>query len=100
VVGAAGLEWMGRCGSGLLNLGMWVIKPWRGRGAGSALVTACIDWAKAQGAHKIALEVWPHNEPARNLYRRFGFEEEGYLRSHWRRRNGELWDSVVMGLLL
>ena len=34
------------------------------------------------------------------LYRKFGFEQEGYLRSHYRRANGELWDAVVMGLLL
>jgi hypothetical protein len=30
-----------------------------------------------QGAHKISLDVWPHNEAARNVYRRFGFAEEG-----------------------
>jgi RimJ/RimL family protein N-acetyltransferase len=44
--------------------------------------------------------VWPHNQSARRLYRSFGFEEEGYLRRHYRRRNGELWDAVIMGLLL
>src|SRR5438132_10638636 len=30
----------------------------------------------------------------------FGFEEEGLLRRQYRRRNGELWDALVMGLLL
>lgn len=25
---------------------------------------------------------------------------KGYLRKHWRRKSGELWDSVVMGLVL
>ncbi|MEO8323944.1 MAG: hypothetical protein ABI571_07400, partial [Actinomycetota bacterium] len=25
---------------------------------------------------------------------------KGYLRMHWRRKSGELWDSVVMGLVL
>jgi RimJ/RimL family protein N-acetyltransferase len=100
VVGAATQDWLGRCGSGLLSLGMWVVEPWRGKGVGTALLTACIDWARAHGAHKITLEVWPHNEPARALYRKFRFEEEGYLHKHWRRRSGELWDSIVMGLLL
>jgi RimJ/RimL family protein N-acetyltransferase len=99
-IGCASQNWLGRCGSGLLGLGMWVIEPWRGRGVGSALLSACIEWARANGAHKITLEVWPHNEPARALYRKFGFREEGYLHKHWRRRSGELWDSVVMGLLL
>ena len=50
--------------------------------------------------HKIALQVWPHNEAAIALYERYGFEREGYLKRHWRRRSGELWDAVVMGLLL
>jgi RimJ/RimL family protein N-acetyltransferase len=48
----------------------------------------------------VALQVWPHNHAARALYRRFGFADEGLLRRHYRRRNGELWDAVVMGLVL
>jgi RimJ/RimL family protein N-acetyltransferase len=44
--------------------------------------------------------VWPHNTGARALYNTFGFDEEGYLRKQWRRANGELWDSVIMGLVL
>jgi RimJ/RimL family protein N-acetyltransferase len=77
-----------------------VARAYRGRGIGSALLEASIGWARQAGAHKIALEVWPHNEAAIALYEKFGFEREGYLRKHWRRRSGELWDSVVMGLLL
>ena len=52
------------------------------------------------GAHKVALEVWPHNHAALRLYQRAGFETEGRLRRHYRRRNGELWDTIVMGLAL
>lgn len=100
IAGAAVLRPQGACGSGLYELGMWIGTEHRGRGAGSALVEACIKWAEQQGAHKITLQVWPHNEPARALYRKYGFEEEGYLKRHWRRRSGEIWDSVVMGRLL
>jgi RimJ/RimL family protein N-acetyltransferase len=67
---------------------------------GSALLSAAIAWAREAGAHKVALQVWPHNEAAIALYRKFGFEQEGRLRRHYRRRNGELWDAVVMGLCL
>lgn len=95
IIGLAGID-----GDGVADLGMLVAREWRGRGVGSRLLSACIAWARARGAHKVALQVWPHNEAALRLYRAFGFEEEGYLRRHYRRRNGELWDAVIMGLVL
>lgn len=82
------------------DLGMLVADRWRGRGVGSALLEAGIDWARQHGAHKVALQHWPHNEGARALYAKFGFEQEGYLRRHYPRRNGDLWDAVVLGLVL
>lgn len=82
------------------ELGMMVADGWRGKGVGSALLGASIDWAHAVGAHKVALQMWPHNERARALYEKFGFEVEGLLRRHYPRSNGELWDALVMGLLL
>ena len=92
--------YVGRRSHGVADLGMLVAEPWRGRGVGTALMGTAIDWARNAGAHKVALQVWTHNDAARSLYRKFGFEEEGLLRRHYRRRNGELWDAVVMGLLL
>jgi len=85
---------------GVADLGMLVAAGWRGRGVGTALLAAGIDRARAAGAHKIALQVWPHNAAAIALYERFGFQREGLLRRHYRRRSGELWDAVVMGLRL
>jgi RimJ/RimL family protein N-acetyltransferase len=82
------------------GLGMMVADGWRGRGVGGALVRGAIAAARELGAHKIALQVWPHNDVARRLYLRHGFVEEGVLRRHYPRRNGELWDAVVMGLVL
>lgn len=97
VVGHLGLE---LAPYGVAQLGMAVVAGWRGRGVGSALVSAAIAKARQRGAHKVALQVWPHNAAARALYTKFGFVEEGVLRRHYRRRNGELWDAVVMGLVL
>jgi RimJ/RimL family protein N-acetyltransferase len=85
---------------GRADLGMSVASEHRGRGIGRALVTAVIAWAHANGAHKVTLQVWPHNVAARNLYERLGFVEEGRLLRHYRRKNGELWDAIVMGLVL
>jgi putative acetyltransferase len=40
--------------------------------------------------------VYPDNQAARALYRKFGFEEEGRLTGHSKKRIGYL-DEVVMG---
>ena len=96
-VGELGLH---LAGYGVADLGMAVAAAWRGRGIGSALLAEAIDRAREAGAHKVALQVWPHNSAAIALYERFGFQREGYLTRHYRRRSGELWDAVIMGLRL
>ena len=95
-----GQIWLALRSYGVADLGMLVAADWRGRGVGSALLGTGIQWAQQAGAHKVALQVWPHNEAAIGLYRKFGFAEEGVLHRHYRRRNGERWDAVMMGLLL
>ena len=85
---------------GVADLGMLVAAGWRRQGVGSALMAEAVDRARKAGAHKIALQVWPHNAAALALYERFGFRREGYLTRHYRRRSGELWDAVIMGLRL
>jgi RimJ/RimL family protein N-acetyltransferase len=85
---------------GVGDLGMAVAAGWRGRGVGTALLAEAIERARTAGAHKLALQVWPHNAAALALYERFGFRREGYLTRHYRRRSGELWDAVIMGLRL
>jgi putative acetyltransferase len=83
----------------LYDLGMFLLPDFRGHGVGSALVERAIEIARERQAYKITLQVWPHNEAAIRLYEKFGFEREGYLRSHWPRQNGEIWDTIVMGLV-
>ena len=85
---------------GFGDLAMLVDRDWRGCGVGSALVRAAIDWARGQGLHKLSLEVFAHNEAAIALYRKSGFAEEGHLTKQYRRASGELWDAIVMGMLL
>jgi RimJ/RimL family protein N-acetyltransferase len=85
---------------GVFELAMLVEHLQRGTGVGSALMTVGIEWANSMHAHKIALEVFPWNVSAIALYTKFGFLHEGHLRRHLRRKNGELWDVIAMGLLL
>jgi RimJ/RimL family protein N-acetyltransferase len=85
---------------GFGELGMLVDRDWRGRGVGSALVQAAIDWARGQGLHKLCLEVFAHNTAAIALYRKFDFVEEGRRIKQYRRASGECWDSIAMGLAL
>jgi RimJ/RimL family protein N-acetyltransferase len=82
------------------DLGMQVKDGFRGRGVGSALMERAIAYAREQNCHKIALQHWPDNEAGRALYEKFGFVQEGYLRRQYPRKNGEIWDAVLMGLLL
>jgi len=85
---------------GFAEIGMCVAKGWRGKGLGSALMDVAEEWARDQGVHKLSLGVFAHNERAIALYRKHGFAEEGRRVKHYRRKNGELYDSLEMGKLL
>jgi RimJ/RimL family protein N-acetyltransferase len=85
---------------GVPDIGMMVRDGYRGQGVGTALMRACIDWARAAGAYKLTLTVFPHNAAGLALYRKHGFVAEGRLVRHYRRRSGELWDAIPMGLVL
>jgi ribosomal-protein-alanine N-acetyltransferase len=97
IVGEIRVEptWMG-----FGEIGMMVAANWRGRGVGTVLVAASIEWARGHGLHKLALSVFPQNSAAIALYRKSGFVEEGRLVRHVRRADGQLWDLIEMGLLL
>jgi RimJ/RimL family protein N-acetyltransferase len=85
---------------GFGEIGMAVASHWRGRGVGTALIAAAIEWAREHDLHKLSLSVFAHNAAAIGLYRKAGFVEEGRRIKQYRRASGELWDAVEMGLLL
>jgi GNAT superfamily N-acetyltransferase len=71
---AAGFE----DGPGAFELvSMWVRPQARGQMAGSALITAVVDWARARDAPALHLWVTESNKPARLLYERCGFTPTG-----------------------
>jgi ribosomal-protein-alanine acetyltransferase len=60
----------------------------RGRGIGSALLEALVEWARESGFRTLHLEVRAGNRPALGLYRRFGFAQAG-IRPGYYQDNGE-----------
>lgn len=56
---------------------MWVDPRARGKGLASQLISAVVDWAKARGAHELALWVAEDNRHARGIYERCGFTATG-----------------------
>ena len=60
------------------TFGMGILKEWRGRGVGSAMLQCLIDWADSNPLiDKIGLGVFATNRPAIDLYRKRKFVEEG-----------------------
>lgn len=77
-----------------------VLSPYWRQGVASKLMRAALDWAVAHPVlTKLSLQVHASNAPARRLYQRLGFMEEGLLRAEARLGDG-FDDLVPMGLVL
>lgn len=89
------------CGYGCLRLiagegeieRIAVLPAYRGRGLGKKLMEAMVAFARNQDVHSVTLEVRSGNEPARNLYKSYGFREEGVRRSYYKNPSE---DAVIM----
>jgi RimJ/RimL family protein N-acetyltransferase len=81
------------------DLGLMVAAGHRRRGVGTALMREAERWARGAGVTKLELHVFPHNAPAIALYRKLGFEREGYRRGHYRRGDTYV-DAILMALQL
>jgi L-phenylalanine/L-methionine N-acetyltransferase len=77
------------------TLGMFVDREWRRKGVGSALLAEALRWATEVGVEKVSLSVYPGNEAAIALYRRFRFVEEGRMVGYSRKSYGYE-DEVIM----
>lgn len=81
------------------EFGISVKKAYWGRGIGDKLMNALLEWAPEHGIRKINLRVRADNEVAIALYRKKGFEKEGYLRCEYI-IDGKCIDHLAMGLML
>lgn len=62
------------------ELGIAILREFRGLGLGRAMLEAGIDWAKSVGVRKLKLGVFATNDRALALYRKLGFIEEARLK--------------------
>ncbi len=85
--------------SHIATIGMGVIKEFRGKGIGTALLERCIKSAKENNIEKLELEVFKTNVNAFGLYKKLGFQKEG-IRIKKRKYLDRYDDLIEMGLLL
>lgn len=88
-----------RSGTVIGYAGMWLMvdeahittiavrAAWRGRGLGELLLASLVESAIGMGAERITLEVRVSNESAQNLYRKYGFRQEGLRRRYYSDNN-------------
>jgi ribosomal protein S18 acetylase RimI-like enzyme len=82
-------------------LGMGIERAYTGKGHGHALMEVSIAWARDMGGLSwIDLGVFEHNTPARRLYRRVGFVENGVREDAFRIDAGIAVTDISMSLRL
>lgn len=59
------------------ELGMGLLKEYRGQGIGKRLMQTALDKAKQKGLLRVELEVYEHNIAGIKLYEKMGFQHEG-----------------------
>jgi len=90
VVGYAGLWWIANEGH-ITNV---AVRPgFRNRKIAEGIMSVLIDFTLQEGIRHYTLEVRPSNQPAINLYSKFGFEVEGRRKAYYA-NNGE--DALIM----
>lgn len=80
-------------------LGMGLRADYRGKGLGSQLMAAALRHASKIGLEKIELTVYATNTAAIALYKKHGFEQEGYFKNY-RKLDGMYFDCLAMGKFL
>jgi len=81
--------------SGMLS--MFILKEWRECGIGAMLMKSMMHWAEQNPLiEKLTLAVFSTNERAQNLYKKFGFIEEGRCPRDMKLNDGTYIDSVLM----
>lgn len=80
------------------TFGISVRQNWRGKGVGTAMLEALLEWARKNPLiEKVGLAVFSTNIGAIELYRRLGFVEEGRRTKEIKIGPGKYVDEMLMG---
>ena len=83
----------------VVELGIFVLRPFRAQGVGTQLFAHLRSWAAKGNAEKIILTVFATNKPAIRFFGKQGFSQEGCL-SRQIKTNENYIDLLLMGLFL
>ena len=81
------------------EFGICILMQYWGCGIGKELLKNILLWADNQRIEKITLTVVETNKNALQLYKRFGFVEEGLLIKDRIHKDGKYYNTVIMGRL-
>ncbi|EDT86009.1 GNAT family N-acetyltransferase [Clostridium botulinum] len=82
------------------EFGICISKEYWGYGIGRVLLENILMWADTVGIEKISLTVVQINTKAIELYKRYGFVEEGLLIKDRIHKDGSYYNTVMMGKVL
>lgn len=81
------------------EFGICILMEYWGCGIGKVLLENILLWAEHVGIEKISLTVIETNTKAIQLYKRYGFVEEGLLTKDRFHKDGNYYNTVIMGRL-
>lgn len=82
------------------EFGICISKEYWGCGIGKVMLENILTWADTVGIEKIALTVVETNTKAINLYKNYGFVQEGLLVNDRVHKDGNYYNTVMMGRVL
>ena len=82
------------------EFGICILKNYWGYGIGKVMLENMLMWADNVGIEKISLNVVQTNTKAIQLYKRYGFVEEGLLLKDRMHKDGNYYNTVIMGRVL
>lgn len=82
------------------EFGICILKEYWGYGIGKVMIENILMWADTTGIEKISLTVVQTNTNAIQLYKKYGFVEEGLLINDRIHKDRNYYNTVIMGRVL